>query len=54
MKTLRPQSSDIPMDWVVTERATYQRDPEGLVFLGEGKDWPRRVAGADRLTWPGV
>ena len=23
------------MDWVVTERGTYRRDPEGLVFLGE-------------------
>jgi 5-formyltetrahydrofolate cyclo-ligase len=35
MKTIRPQSWDIPMDWVVTERGTYRRDPEGLVFLGE-------------------
>jgi 5-formyltetrahydrofolate cyclo-ligase len=34
MKTLRPQSWDIPMDWVVTERGIYRRDPEGLVFLG--------------------
>jgi 5-formyltetrahydrofolate cyclo-ligase len=34
MKTIRPQSWDIPMDWVVTERGTYRRDPEGLVFLG--------------------
>jgi 5-formyltetrahydrofolate cyclo-ligase len=38
MQTIRPQSWDIPMDWVVTERGTYRRDPEGLVFLGEGKD----------------
>lgn len=35
MKTIRPQSWDIPMDWIVTERGTYRRDPEGLVFLGE-------------------
>jgi 5-formyltetrahydrofolate cyclo-ligase len=35
IKTIRPQSWDIPMDWVVTERGTYRRDPEGLVFLGE-------------------
>lgn len=35
LTTIRPQSWDIPMDWVVTERGTYRRDPEGLVFLGE-------------------
>ena len=35
VKTIRPQSWDIPMDWVVTERGVYRRDPEGLVFLGE-------------------
>ncbi|MGH7344446.1 MAG: 5-formyltetrahydrofolate cyclo-ligase [Candidatus Rokuibacteriota bacterium] len=35
MKTIRPQSWDVPMDWVVTERGAYRRDPEGLVFLGE-------------------
>ena len=35
MKTIRPQGWDIPMDWVVTERGIYRRDPEGLVFLGE-------------------
>jgi 5-formyltetrahydrofolate cyclo-ligase len=34
MKTIQPQSWDIPMDWVVTERGVYRRDPEGLVFLG--------------------
>ena len=33
--TIRPQSWDIPMDWVVTERGVYRRDPEGLAFLGE-------------------
>lgn len=35
METIRPQSWDIPMDWVVTERGVYRRDPGGLVFLGE-------------------
>jgi 5,10-methenyltetrahydrofolate synthetase len=35
MKTIWPQPWDIPMDWVVTERGTYRRDPDGLVFLGE-------------------
>jgi len=33
--TIHPQSWDIPMDWVVTERGVYRRDPGGLVFLGE-------------------
>jgi 5-formyltetrahydrofolate cyclo-ligase len=35
MKTIRPQSWDIPMDWIVTERGVYRRDPGGLAFLGE-------------------
>lgn len=35
MKTIRPQRWDIPMDWVVTERGVYRRDPDGLAFLGE-------------------
>jgi 5-formyltetrahydrofolate cyclo-ligase len=33
--TIHPQGWDVPMDWIVTERGTYRRDPEGLVFLGE-------------------
>ncbi len=33
--TIHPQSWDIPMDYVVTERGVYRRDPEGLAFLGE-------------------
>ncbi len=33
--TIHPQPWDIPMDYVVTERGVYRRDPEGLVFLGE-------------------
>ena len=35
LATIHPQSWDIPMDWVVTERGVYRRDPEGLAFLGE-------------------
>jgi 5,10-methenyltetrahydrofolate synthetase len=34
METIRPQEWDIPMDYVVTERGVYRRDPEGLAFLG--------------------
>jgi len=33
--TIHPQSWDVPMDWVVTERGVYRRDPGGLAFLGE-------------------
>jgi 5-formyltetrahydrofolate cyclo-ligase len=35
MNTIKPQAWDIPMDWIVTERGVYRRDPDGLVFLGE-------------------
>jgi 5-formyltetrahydrofolate cyclo-ligase len=35
METIRPQSWDIPVDWVVTERGVYRRDGGKLVFLGE-------------------
>jgi 5,10-methenyltetrahydrofolate synthetase len=35
MPTIRPQAWDIPMDWIVTERGVYRRDPDGLAFLGE-------------------
>jgi 5,10-methenyltetrahydrofolate synthetase len=35
LDTIHPQSWDIPMDFVVTERGVYRRDPEGLAFLGE-------------------
>jgi 5,10-methenyltetrahydrofolate synthetase len=33
--TIEPQAWDVPMDWVVTERGVYRRDPAGLAFLGE-------------------
>jgi 5-formyltetrahydrofolate cyclo-ligase len=35
METIHPQSWDIPVDWVVTERGVYRRDGTKLVFLGE-------------------
>ena len=35
LDSIQPQSWDIPMDYVVTERGVYRRDPEGLAYLGE-------------------
>jgi 5-formyltetrahydrofolate cyclo-ligase len=35
MPTIRPQAWDIPMDWIVTERGVYRRDPGGLVEAAE-------------------
>ena len=35
LDTIHPQSWDIPMDYVVTERGVYRRDPEGLAYLGQ-------------------
>jgi 5-formyltetrahydrofolate cyclo-ligase len=35
LDTIYPQSWDVPMDYVVTERGVHRRDPEGLAFLGE-------------------
>ena len=43
MPTIHPQAWDIPVDWVVTERGVYRRDPEGLAYLGtplEGEPSP--------------
>ena len=34
IKTIYPQVWDVPMDWIVTERGVYRRDPGGLAFLG--------------------
>ena len=34
LETIHPQSWDVPMDYVVTERGVYRRDPEGLAYLG--------------------
>jgi 5-formyltetrahydrofolate cyclo-ligase len=33
LESIYPQPWDIPMDYVVTERGVYRRDPEGLAFL---------------------
>jgi len=35
LDTIHPQSWDIPVDYVVTERGVYRRDPEGLAYLGQ-------------------
>lgn len=35
LESIYPQSWDIPMDYVVTERGVYRRDPQGLAFLPE-------------------
>ncbi|MBM3384805.1 MAG: 5-formyltetrahydrofolate cyclo-ligase [Betaproteobacteria bacterium] len=35
MDTIHPQPWDIPVDWVVTERGVYRRDPDGLAFVGD-------------------
>src|SRR3954469_23056002 len=35
LDTIHPQSWDVPVDYVVTERGVYRRDPEGLAYLGE-------------------
>jgi 5,10-methenyltetrahydrofolate synthetase len=34
LDTIHPQSYDIPVDWVVTERGLYRRDGDRLEFLG--------------------
>lgn len=38
MPTIHPQSWDIPMDWVVTERGAYRRESNGLAFVGGAVD----------------
>jgi 5-formyltetrahydrofolate cyclo-ligase len=34
MPTIHPQAWDIPVDWLVTERGIYRREPAGLRSLG--------------------
>ena len=34
LDTIHPQPWDIPVDYLVTERGVYRRDPAGLAFLG--------------------
>lgn len=38
LDTIYPQPWDIPMDYVVTERGVYRRDPDGLAYLGEPQE----------------
>ena len=38
IETIRPQSWDIPMDYVVTERGVYRRDERKLEFLGAPRE----------------
>ena len=47
LDTIHPQSWDLPMDYVVTERGVYRRDPEGPGV-------PRRAAirGSGELASP--
>lgn len=47
LKTIQPQRHDIPVDFVVTERGVYRREPEGLKFLDnpEGFSSPPCYAG---------
>lgn len=47
LDTIHPQPWDIPMDYVVTERGVYRRDPEGLAFLGAPE-----MGGAGELASP--
>ena len=35
LDTIHPQPWDIPVDYIVTERGVYRRDPEGLAYLGQ-------------------
>ena len=35
LDSIHPQAWDIPVDYLVTERGVYRRDPDGLAFLGE-------------------
>lgn len=35
LATIHPQAWDVPLDWLVTERGVYRRDPGALAFLGE-------------------
>jgi 5-formyltetrahydrofolate cyclo-ligase len=35
LDSIHPQPWDVPVDYLVTERGVYRRDPDGLAFLGE-------------------
>jgi 5-formyltetrahydrofolate cyclo-ligase len=47
LDSIVPQSHDVPMDWIVTERGIYRRDSDGLAFL----DAPR-IGEASLLASP--
>ncbi len=53
IETIYPQSWDIPMDYVVTERGVYRRDPEGLAYLGEPPDGDDPSALASPVCYAG-
>ena len=38
MDTIHPQSWDIPVDWMVTERGVYRREQDKLAFTSERQD----------------
>ena len=38
IETIHPQSWDIPVDWVVTERGVYRRDQNRLALLSDRQD----------------
>lgn len=46
LDTIYPQPWDIPVDYLVTERGVYRRDPGGLAFLGapQAGDDPSRLS----------
>jgi 5-formyltetrahydrofolate cyclo-ligase len=48
IETIYPQSYDIPMTYVVTERGIYRRDNDKLVFLGK----PQDLSDASKLSSP--
>lgn len=55
ISSIHPQSWDVPMDWVVTERGVYRRDPPGLVLLetaaaGEPSGLTSPVCYADEIA----
>jgi 5-formyltetrahydrofolate cyclo-ligase len=37
LRTIQPQPHDIPVDFVVTERGVYRREPQGLKFLDDAQ-----------------
>lgn len=57
MATIHPQPHDVPMDFIVTERAVYENTPDGLLSVGAGQAAAaaaaliesRRLLGADAV-----